>query len=363
MSRLKELIDELCPDGVEYKTLGEVVVPKFGERITKMNNLGTIYPVYGGGGESFRTDNYNREDEVVVSRFAMSEKCVRKVDGRFWLLDSGLTINTITDDVEKAYVWAWLDAHQREIYGCASQAAQRNLITKSFLSLHIPIPPIEVQREIVRVLDAMKELDGALSKEKNARTKQTNTIRDWMFEKQLERLCPDGVEYKLVQDVAIVMKAPNGIKRDHYGDGTIYPIIDQGQGFIVGYTDEHEKVLDYGECTIFGDHTREVKWVDFPFAVGADGVKVLRAIEGINQKYFFYAFSSLRVRNRGYNRHWTIAREMKIPVPPIEVQREIVRVLDSMQELDDALSEELNARRKQFEYYRDKLLDFPEKEV
>ena len=78
MSRIDLLIQEHCPNGVKHIALGEVIQIRFGERITKTKDLGTLFPVYGGGGESFRTDSHNRENEWVISRFAMSEKCVRR---------------------------------------------------------------------------------------------------------------------------------------------------------------------------------------------------------------------------------------------------------------------------------------------
>ena len=75
----------------DFIQLGEVINLNFGTRITKNNDQGTKSPVYGGGGESFRTDSFNRENEFVISRFAMSENCVRFVYGKFFMLDSGFT--------------------------------------------------------------------------------------------------------------------------------------------------------------------------------------------------------------------------------------------------------------------------------
>ena len=104
MSRIDALIAELCPEGVEFKEVGSLIKINFGERITKLEHLGTLYPVYGGGGESFRTDRFNREDEYVVSRFAMSERCVRRVAGKFWMLDSGFTFDPIDESIDKDFI-------------------------------------------------------------------------------------------------------------------------------------------------------------------------------------------------------------------------------------------------------------------
>ncbi len=157
MSRVHELIAEHCPQGVEFKDLGDVIELNFGARITKASNAGSLYPVFGGGGESFRTDAFNREDEYVVSRFAMSETCVRKVRGKFWMLDSGLTFEPVGKGINKDFIAYLLFNMQSAIYACSSQGAQKNLKTGEFRRIRVPIPPLEVQREIVRVLAVVSQ--------------------------------------------------------------------------------------------------------------------------------------------------------------------------------------------------------------
>lgn len=124
MSRIDDLIAEHCPDGVSFRELGSVIMLNFGSRITKMSDSGTLYPVYGGGGESFRTDQFNRENEYVLSRFAMSASCVRKVVGRFWMLDSGFTFDPVGEDVEKDFIAYLLFKLQPDIYACSSQGGK-----------------------------------------------------------------------------------------------------------------------------------------------------------------------------------------------------------------------------------------------
>ncbi|HRR27893.1 MAG TPA: restriction endonuclease subunit S, partial [Victivallales bacterium] len=144
--------------------LGEVCEINFGERITKKENEGSIYPVYGGGGESFRTDKYNRENEYVISRFAMSENCVRFVKGKFWLLDSGGTIEineNFKKKVLKDYIGNILLSIQSNIYKLGRGHAQKNLDIKEFKNILIPLPPLEVQQEIVAEIEGYQKLiDG-----------------------------------------------------------------------------------------------------------------------------------------------------------------------------------------------------------
>ena len=131
----------------------------------------------------------------------------------------------------------------------------------------------------------------------------------------IDELCPDGVEYKALKECCTVRRTPKGILRSKYGEGTRFPIVDQGKGLIAGYTDNESLILDFGDCVVFGDHTREIKWIDFPFAVGADGVKVLTGRSDVMTRYLFFAMTGLHIISRGYNRHWSIAKELYIPVP------------------------------------------------
>lgn len=108
-----------------------------------------------------------------------------------------------------------------------------------------------------------------------------------------------------------------------------WPVVDQGQGLVAGYCDEDQRVVREGlPVVIFGDHTRRFKFVDFPFVLGADGTKVLKAsTELFDPKFFYYALLSLDIPNRGYNRHYTLLNERSIPRPYAEEQRRIAAAL------------------------------------
>jgi len=111
------------------------------------------------------------------------------------------------------------------------------------------------------------------------------------------------------------------------------PVVDQGQAFIAGYSDAEERVIrDDLPLIIFGDHTRCVKFVDFPFILGADGTKVLKPKEDLfDPKFFYYALQSFDIPNRGYNRHFTLLKERHLPHPKMDEQRKIAGVLGVVQ--------------------------------
>ena len=169
-------------DNVERVPLGSAISIKFGARITKANDAGTLYPVFGGGGESFRTDAFNRENDWVVSRFAMSENCVRRVEGKFWMLDSGFTFDTTRPDIEKDYVGQVLLSLQPLIFGTSTQSAQKNIDIEGFKRLTIPIPKISEQHRIVGILTRFEavvdQLSVGLPAERRARRQQYEYYRD-----------------------------------------------------------------------------------------------------------------------------------------------------------------------------------------
>lgn len=139
----------------EVRELADVAVVEYGERVVRSRDGGTIYPVYGGGGATFSIDRYNREDCFIVSRFGMSETCVRRVEGKFFLNDSGLSVRTSDSSVVcQEFLDRVLLANQAQIYSMSTGAAQRNLDVPSFRKMSIPIPSMADQYQLVKSFDA-----------------------------------------------------------------------------------------------------------------------------------------------------------------------------------------------------------------
>ena len=117
-------------------------------------------------------------------------------------------------------------------------------------------------------------------------------------------------------------------KEDYLQQGDI-PIIDQGKKYIAGYANNKEGVYKNNPVIIFGDHTRNIKYFDRPFFIGADGVKVLKVeLNKANTKFVFYYLKTCYIEDTGYNRHFKWLKEFKIPIPSMEMQGQIVKALD-----------------------------------
>ena len=113
-------------------------------------------------------------------------------------------------------------------------------------------------------------------------------------------------------------------------------IVDQGKNQIAGYTDIKKGLFEDVPVIIFGDHTRVIKYVDQPFFLGADGVKILRSKDkNANYKYLYYALRNANIPDTGYNRHFKWLKETKINYPSVARQDEIVRILDKLSDIID----------------------------
>ena len=132
-----------------------------------------------------------------------------------------------------------------------------------------------------------------------------------------------------------LQKTRKVLSRDYKSSGS-FPIVDQGQRLIAGWTDDEAGLIsNHLPVVVFGDHTRAFKYVDFPFVRGADGTQVLKPIAGIDPLFFYYACRAIELPSRGYNRHFKTLREQEIPKPPLQEQRSIAQAL---RRIDDALS-------------------------
>lgn len=151
------------------------------------------------------------------------------------------------------------------------------------------------------------------------------------------------------------------VKSTDYDDRYQTPVLTAGQSFILGYTDETDGVFEScKECPtiIFDDFTTSFHWVDFPFKVKSSAMKMLIPKEGTNIRFIYYAMQLIDFVPSQHQRHWISKySHFQIPFPSLAEQDRIVGILDTFTASIDNLKAQIAQRRKQFEFYRDQLLD------
>ena len=203
MSRLAELIEELCPDGVEYRPLGDVAELKRGQAVTRKEIVEGQIPVIAGGREpAYYIDRPNRQGETIV--IAGSGAYAGFVS--FWnepiFVSDAFSIVVDRGTLQPRFVYHWLNGMQEAIHALKSGGGVPHVYPKDVAKLRCPIPPLEVQREIVRILDQFTTLEAELEAELEARRAQYEHYRNHLL--SYESLAARGpVEMVNLGDVAL----------------------------------------------------------------------------------------------------------------------------------------------------------------
>lgn len=163
-------------------------------------------------------------------------------------------------------------------------------------------------------------------------------------------------------EIALVKKATDNISIEakipskSYLELGKFPVIDQGKNFISGYANISRGLITDIPVIIFGDHTRVLKYVDFPFLAGADGIKVLKAKKFILPKLLFYFLQAIELPDRGYARHFQYLEKSAIPVPPMAEQKRIVKKIEELFGVIDEQVKRLEATQEALVSYRQSIL-------
>ena len=355
MSRIDDLIAEYCPNGVEYKRLGDVCKIKNGKDYKHLS-AGDI-PVYGSGGVmDVRVDTsvYDRPTVLLPRKGSIAN--VFYVDGPFWNVDTIFYTVIDEEQVIPRYLYHVMMNVHIENYSTGS-AARPSLTQSALNKIEIPVPSLEIQSEIVRILDSFSSLE--------ARRKQYAYYRD-----QLIRDCPSIRWIPLSEISENCDKSRKPIKKEKRIAGkTPY----YGASGVVDYVDgfTHE-----GDYLLLSEDGANLLARSMPIAYQISGrnwinnhAHVLR-IENANLRQLVEMYlNSISLEpyiTKGAQPKLTKQRmeTIAVPVPSEDDLSRIVEMLTKFYalttSLTDGLPAEIEARRKQYEYYRDRLLSFDE---
>ena len=388
MSKLDELIRELCPDGVEYKKLGEIATvlrgasPRPIKKYITNDSDGVNWIKIGDVpvGSKYITQS----EEKITKEGAEKSRYVRKGDfilsnsmsfGRPYILaidgcihDGWLSISNFKDVFLSDYLYYLLSssAIQQEMKKRASfGGAVQNLNADIVKALVLPVPPIEVQNEIVRILDDytenVVELQNQLALEITARQRQYTFYRNKLLTYDSKtRIMP-------LKDIAEIERGTR-VVRSQLTEAGLYPVF-QNALTPMGYYDKANR-LENNTFLICAGAAGQIGYSDVDFWA-ADDCYTFKCCEKLENRYLFHVLKNSQHRIDAQVRRASIPRisreavgNIRIPIPPLDVQNRIVNVLDNFEkicsDLNIGLPAEIEARQKQYEYYRDKLLTFAE---
>ena len=374
MSEISDMIQRLCPDGVEYRKLGEVVKIMNGKDY-KSHQEGNI-PVYGTGGILTYIDTaFDDGPTVLLPRKGSIDK-VYYVDSPFWTVDTIYWTKFSRDSlVCPKFLYYFMTTINLSKMNTGTGAIPS--LTQTVLSrIEIPVPPLEVQRKIVEVLDNFSELAAELEAELEARKKQYEYYRDnllnfsqiappnsvkWMKLGEIGevRMCKRVMKHQTNTESGIPFykigtfgkTADSYISQELYNElRGMYSYPKCGDILISASGTIGRTVVYDGEDAYYQDSN--IVWIDNDESIALNSyLKIV------------YQVIDWRVEGGTIKRLYNdIIKNTVIPIPPLSEQERIVSILDRFEslttDLTAGLPAEIKARQQQYEYYRDQLLTF-----
>ncbi len=212
-------------------------------------------------------------------------------------------------------------------------AAQDNLSQAKLLSIKFPVPELVLQTEIADILSSCDDLIEN-NRRRIALLEEAVRLlyREWFVHfrfpghehVKITNGLPDGWEAYKLGDLLTKIKRSGKVKKENYLEEGSIPCVDQSQNFIGGYTeDEEAKIISPLPLVVFGDHTRALKFIDFPFACGADGTQLLYPKDDrLSIQYFYFAVGNIDLSNYFYARHFKFLKDQNFLVPTANLMAE-----------------------------------------
>jgi type I restriction enzyme S subunit len=367
MSELESLIMTSCPEGVPYKKILELTKLVRGQHMTKDLCISGPFPVVSASREAlaFHAETNHPGNAVTVSSHGAYAGYISFWPEEIWLGNNVFLFET-TSVIHPRFLYFVLKSRQVEVSSLAKSGGVPYINASQIQELRVPVPPMPVQAEIVRILDKFTELEAELEAELEVRKKQYEHYRNQLltFEQQ------GGVRWVPMGEV-LSYEQPTKylVANKDYSEDFKTPVLTAGQTFLLGFTDEKHGVYpadNENPVIIFDDFTAANKWVNFPFKAKSSAMKMLTSkTENLNLRFAFFYLQTIQYAPVDHARQWIgTYSKFEIPLIPLAEQNEIVEILDAFEALVNDISiglpAELKARRQQYEHYRNQLLTFKE---
>ena len=390
MSKIFDLINELCPNGVEFVELGEIADIEKGTQLNKsLLSKDGKYPVMNGGiNPSGYWHEYSHDaDMIVISQGGASAGYVNWLDTRFFAGAHAFVINAKEKYILKRYAFHYLKRNQQNFmqsqYGAGIPALAKSELEK----FKLPVPPMEVQREIVRILDSFTLLTAELTAELTARKKQYEFYRDFLLnfnEGQSE------IEWDIIDNIFIMKNGytPSKANKDFWENGTISwyrmedirengRILSESIQKITPQAVKGGKLIPKNSIIVattatIGEHALAIA-DSFLMNQQFTSFTIRELLKDkLDIKFVFYYFFKICEwckQNTNSSSFPSVdmakLKKVKFPIPSLQTQQKVVDILDKFDTLVNSITEvlprEIELRRKQYEHYRELLLNFKPK--
>ena len=364
MNQLYELVRKLSPTGVHFCSLEDVCRIETGKQINKGNLLSEgNYPVLNGGiSPSGYWHEYNTDaNTIAISQGGASAGYVNYITTPFWAGAHCYVVFLKTEKVLYKFLYYFIKNNQEKLMNSKQGAGIPGLNRKAIYSLNIPLPPLPIQQEIVRILDTFTnftaELTNKLNAELTARRKQYEYYRDELL------TFGEDVPRMTLKDISVSVSSGKNKEKEQEG---MYPVY--GSTGVIGRTNTAKYSKEQILVARVGANAGFVHKANGTYDV-SDNTIIVELKDNYNLQYVYYILQKMNLRKyaKGGGQPLVTAGELKkieIPIPDINEQDRVVSILDKFTGIstsfDSGLPAEIAARQKQYEYYRERLLSFKE---
>ncbi len=365
MNILEEI--QNCP--VEWKELGEVALLKRGKTITSKTATDGPYPVISGGQKpAYFNGEFNREGETItIAGSGAYAGFVMYWDEPIFVSDA-FSIEPLEGALIPKFLYHYLLEKQEILFSMKKGSGVPHVYPKDVSKILIPIPPLEIQEKIVQKLDKMMEYATELTSELTSRNKQYSYYRDKLLSFE-DEVYP--VEWKELGDKNVAKLSRGKVMSKQFleenkGEFPVYSSQTANNGEI-GRISSFEYDGEYITWTTDGANAGTVFYRQGKFSI----TNVCGLVEINNDQLltkFVYYYLTISAKNHvssGMGNPKLMSNVMgkiKIPIPPLKIQEEIVQILDNFDrvcnDLNIGLPKEIELRQKQYEYWREQLLNF-----
>jgi type I restriction enzyme S subunit len=408
MPKIDELIADLCPEGVPRSTIGELCKVETGKRDANEGSDDGQYYFFTTAEKTGRIDTYRWDCDALLIAGNANIGNVKQYNGKFDAYQRTYVLTSFRQDVDVRYLYfALSDTLNFYLDANKNVAAMTYIVLKTLVNFEVSVPHLAVQHEIVSILDKFTQLEAELEAELEARRSQYEHTRDQLLDfsgdlsshplrELLAELCPEGVAVSKLDDLGVLYSGLSGKSKSDFTDGNA-PFVSY---LDIGNNSSLPTLIKSRVNVSPEERQNEIQFGDLLFTGSSedrDGVGLTSEVEySPGSKTYLNSFCfGFRPNDdlfvKGYLKHLFRSREVRIaviacsngvtriniskkslvkteiPIPPLEVQREIVSILDKLDalvnDLTFGLPAEITARRKQYEYYRNKLLAFKELET